>query len=561
MSAMAQDYVLHGDFVQFTGSARCKACQAKDLKCALQQSDEGCMACAGANQDCNFTRIVEITAVKPNLAWETLLHGGRKQEVVTMQTPAPSIVTSTTPFQAGTGYWQPRQGKMSEPTNKPASEAENDEEEILIRPDARNATPPETSRSGINPTDRNQLGDIPNLADQERQRELALSNAHVKSWLDEGLSDSMEHDPQRASMSSPKPFEGKEIGSESESQSESMRHPQSPSDIAFPNTGGGVLKEQSPTLKAHPWLESLRIPSLDNSVSQPATANEAMWWFAERANSIETASRSAVEGESSAVVDERHLGLLIKNLTLVGRQKILGQLQGSSRFENVDNTRAALWGLANSGSPQIRPYVISHTPQRHEKAGNDSVLEPSGSFTRQATSPSGSAREINPDAQKEQYEERPKDSEIEREKAPREDNMGHAKKRQRHEEATASVTTRLISVASLPQNSPGTKRNDEFVDSGIPDTSLPGYDKFKHEILRPYPRIMIFLLERLTQEQVRRYEKLRQLKDNHARMRQQAKCPSGTHCLDQDTYSRWVETALNPTMTNISQSPNHWTPL
>lgn len=567
-SAMAQDYVLHGDFVQFTGFARCKACQAKDLKCALQQSDEGCMACAGANRVCIFTRTVEVSAVKPTLVWETLLHGGRKEEVVALQTPAPSTATSTTPFHAGIENWQPRQAKMSEPTNEPTSVAEDDEEEISIKPDARTASPPETVRSGIDPRNRIQLADTPSLADQERQRELVLSNTHVRRWLDEGLSDSMEYDPQRAWIGS---VDAMDMGSGPDSQSEPMRRTQSPSDIAFPNTAGGVSNKQSPTLEAHPWLESLQIPSLENTVSQPATSNQAMWRFARRANSIETASRFASEGGSRGVVDEQHLGLLLRSLTFVGREKIIEQLQGSSRleagenggvFEKGDNRRASLGGLANSGSSQIRPYVIS----QHGKAGNDSVLEFSGSVTSQAASLSGSFKRTRRRMETDPFEERSKPPVIERGKAFREGNAGHVKELGMKAEAVASeptqlMSTQLVSIKPLPRNSPRIKRVNDIGESSSLYTGPLGYDDFKNEILRPYPRILGFLLERLTQEQVRRYEKLSQLKDNHARMRQQANCPSGTHCLDQADYSQWVETALNGTTTNVPQSPNHWTPL
>lgn len=559
---MAHDYVLHGDFVQFTGFARCKACQAKDLKCALQQSDEGCMACAGANRVCIFTRTVEISAVKPTLAWETLLHGGRKQEVVAMQTPVSSIATSTTAFYPGIECSQPRQARMSELTNEPASVAEDDKEKILIRGDARNATPPETYRSGIDPTDRNRLADIPSLADQERQRELALSKAHVKRWLDEGLSDSLEFDPERTWMGS---VDAMDIVSGPDTQSEPMRRTQSPSDIAFPNTGGGVSNKQSPTLEAHPWLESLQIPSLDNTVSQPATSNQAIWRFARRADSIETASHLAIEGDSSGMVDERHLGLLVRSLTFADRGKVLEQLQDSSRLERGDNSRAALWGLANSGYPQIRPYVINHASQRHENASKDSVPEPTSSFASRAPSFSGSTRVINPNAQEEQCEERSTQPVSERGKALGKDNIGHVKELDSDTEATASEPTRFVSINSLPPRPPKMRMkvdiNNEIREFKPLYTGLLGYDEFKTDILRPYPRILGFLLERLTQEQSRRYEKLSQLKDNHARMRQQSNCPAGIHCLDQDNYSQWAEIALNLTIMNVPQSPNNWTPL
>jgi len=406
--------------------------------------------------------------------------------------------------------------------------------------------------------DRNQLADVPSLADQERQRELALSNAHVRRWLDEGLSDSMGYDPQRAWVGS---VDAVDMGSGPDTQSEPMRRTQSPSDIAFPNTGGGNSNKQSPTLEAHPWLESLQIPSVENTVSQPTTSNQAIWRFARRANSIETASRLAIEGDSSGMVDEWHLGLLVRSLTIRGREKILEQLQGSSRFEKGDNTRASLWGLANSGSSQVLPHVINHTSSRHERAGNDSLLKSSGPFASQAASLSGPSRKIISKAQKEQFEERSKQPMIAIGNPLGQIEVGHVKEPKIEAEAPAPESSQLVTLGSLPQSSPRIKRINDIADSESLDTGPLGYDEFKNEILRPYPRILGFLLERLTQEQARRYEKLSQLKNNHARMREEAKCPSGPHCLDQETYSQWAEIALNPTTTNVPHSPNHWTPL
>ena len=67
-----EEVIIHGDFGRFLGAARCEACQARSLKCALQESDEGCMACAGAGRDCVFARTVTVTGPKAIFSWGSL---------------------------------------------------------------------------------------------------------------------------------------------------------------------------------------------------------------------------------------------------------------------------------------------------------------------------------------------------------------------------------------------------------------------------------------------------------------------------------------------------------
>ena len=84
-----------------------------------------------------------------------------------------------------------------------------------------------------------------------------------------------------------------------------------------------------------------------------------------------------------------------------------------------------------------------------------------------------------------------------------------------------------------------------------PTMSGLGRDDYRHEILSANPRIPEYLLERMTQEQLRRHDRLNQLIGNHSRLRQSGRCPSGSHCCDPKDYFRWFETAHTSTMSGL----------
>ena len=75
--------------------------------------------------------------------------------------------------------------------------------------------------------------------------------------------------------------------------------------------------------------------------------------------------------------------------------------------------------------------------------------------------------------------------------------------------------------------------------AGLPAPSLEG---FKANIREVYPRIAAYLVERIGQEQLRRYSKLVEYKIRHAQSKQLGYCKSGVHCADQGGTPTYLPT-------------------
>ena len=165
--------------------------------------------------------------------------------------------------------------------------------------------------------------EIPSLAEQERQREHSQRNAFVAHWLDRislespdgenehfqpaletqpspQESDSKEPLQDRPDMVSPERYNAKE-GDNSDNkpqiEAQSPGRPRSPSDMFLPRSSRAIFVDQPPNHDAFPWVEPLRLPSLVNTVAQPATSNQAIYSFARRDNDLETVSRYATESQ------------------------------------------------------------------------------------------------------------------------------------------------------------------------------------------------------------------------------------------------------------------------
>ena len=64
------------------------------------------------------------------------------------------------------------------------------------------------------------------------------------------------------------------------------------------------------------------------------------------------------------------------------------------------------------------------------------------------------------------------------------------------------------------------------------DLIIPTYDGFKRNVSDINPRLATYLVDRIGQEQLRRYKKLVEFKVKHAQARQLGNCVSGAHCFD-----------------------------
>ncbi|KAI4100070.1 MAG: hypothetical protein L6R37_005668 [Teloschistes peruensis] len=155
---MAEDIVIHGAFVQFNGIARCRSCQAHNLKCALQESDDGCMSCAGAGRQCIFIRTRIYEGPKRSFRWSTLLNKDSAQ--APMQPPPNGTMRSPTAILDRPP--QTRQAPISQIVNGLSPVSIKDESSVARKFLARSNSSPETeesrSRTGLDPTQRDKFG-------------------------------------------------------------------------------------------------------------------------------------------------------------------------------------------------------------------------------------------------------------------------------------------------------------------------------------------------------------------------------------------------------------------
>lgn len=372
---MAEEVIIHGDFVQFNGTVRCEACQAKNLKCALQQNDEGCMACAGANRDCIFSRTVVVSGPKSKFDWKTLLNRNQIPTGVAARTPASSVaftpkapLLETLPNEQSLDQQVKEFGAIDRVLPPPPRQRQS----FITSPYkflAHGTSPPETTdsrlRSGVDPAARQPLGEILSLTEQAREFELAKVNARVGQWLDQCLlgpfGDGYDQEPlEMPATGSSRATEVAENGSPKFSP---VMHLTERNEDVVPSEYGGISSiarsghpsaplpahnrkrpDQSPTLEAHPWVDLTVFPTLEKNIAQPVTSNDAIMRFSWRAKATEEASRCAVHGDH---VDIR------------GHQFLRAHTSHSRTSSNLESPVEASNKFANSRSMAFNNFVPS----------------------------------------------------------------------------------------------------------------------------------------------------------------------------------------------------------
>ena len=524
---MAEDVIIHGAFVQFNGDARCKACQAKDLKCALQQSDEGCMACAGANGECIFSRTITVSGPKSRFDWDTLLHRDRKQQVM-LQTPTPSVAVLPSPATDtsfhGVGFLNGASQNHSPARPSHVQSAKRHrlsfpKKQPIMLPQLNQNTfsPPETEyshlRTGIDPIGRQPLShiEISSLEEQAQQRQLAMNNARIEQWVVEA--DIRPLSPERSELSRGSktelddvPEPGTAIEASDIADSDGRKYPpqtiaeaghdrvQNPS-ATYAQPNGGSIQIRRPTFDAYPWRDGPRIKSANGTISQPDTANAAMMQF------MELAARNAPASASETCGDDDDSGIISQDDPVS-----VPRLRAKPLPEKALNTAKIPIEIDN------RP--ISNKPPLKSRA---------------TASPRQIRSAIPPQNRR---------SEIMFSQIP---------------VMNSAATTNPISVMKPSVDTQGTfrtilqQKDDKDVDTAskpekqeaMPSPEIDGadpYDTFESEIRTQNPRLPSFLLKRLAQEQSRRYKRLISFKVDHLRSVQRDGCPSGALCLKGKEY-------------------------
>lgn len=270
---MAEDVIIHGDFVQFNGAARCQACQGNNLRCALHQNDEGCIGCAGASRECLFTRSVTISGPKSKFDWNTLLNRNQIQIGVAARTPASSVAfTPRVPMLDYLPNEQPidQQAKHDVPVERflpqkrPTESLLNTPYRAMSQGTTSHKIEEPRPRSGVNPAQRQPLGEIMSLTQQTQELELVKTNARVGQWLEQcvpGSSLISEPDEvEEVHRNDVSPIIDSKLRREENEKANPSSEVSSASEIdraqhfsATSPMSGRVRPRHSPTLEAHPW--------------------------------------------------------------------------------------------------------------------------------------------------------------------------------------------------------------------------------------------------------------------------------------------------------------------
>ncbi|MCJ1466095.1 hypothetical protein MMC07_004714 [Pseudocyphellaria aurata] len=103
----------------------------------------------------------------------------------------------------------------------------------------------------------------------------------------------------------------------------------------------------------------------------------------------------------------------------------------------------------------------------------------------------------------------------------------------------AKVESRLPPPTSRPADPEDEDDDDAVEDKGVTidfsiraDPITPTLDGFKSNVRQLNPRLPVFMIERVAQEQLRRYKKLVDFKVKHIQAINLGKCSSGKHCID-----------------------------
>ena len=517
--ANAEDIMIHGDFVQFNGSARCEGCQAKDLKCALQKCDDVCMACAGASKDCIFSRVVIVSRPKSQFQWEDLLKKSDKSAPIAMQTPAPSSITATTtPIVENLPNGQPTISHMAKSNDvqvqhKPRQDAEGASQRRPIRLSTPSDTEESHSRSGIDPTRRKHLGEVLNFADQEWEHKLAQNSVRVHDWLIRA-SFGPGHLAEGDHKESPSHLAGgggggngaddESLESEEASEINGMDSPP-----AAPSTLIGTKNvADTRDMMAHPWIDDLRISSGEGKSSQPSTSNEAMVRYNQRAIDAETASRCSTFGErdESGFIEQDTLDYVVhakQSPRLAKRPTFPTMTRPPDPPSNSNSTLLSKQPVGRTSAHSTLDRIISPSPWKSQNQSKD--LYSQIPIMRAQT-------KIEP--------------------MP---NIPLSGMQQRYHHIS-------------PKSRSTTARNPSKAKSETPARpvlagDLADYDyPFEDEIKGDCPQIADYLLKRMSQEQSRRFKRLISFKIEHLKAVQHGRCPSGLLCLKDQNYDGRPET-------------------
>ena len=497
----------------------------------------------------------------------------------------------------------------------------------------------EVPRTGLDPEARLLVSDaeVPNFKEQEEHAQLALKKLDVEEWLErsEPSDDGVDAIPRKPS-SICKRQRARSAGAQSLSYANLVTFQATTVESNIPgpgvlinedsvddemdddeNEGASIDEEPLPTISGNPvnevpglakpgvydelpnqpplyraklWQDPLHGSSNPGIKMQPATANDAIMRFRERALDIETLSRAAtcgsrrrssesdleslfhrvsVDSKISDQARKESLGSLLQQAAarLVPKRSASNLRKGSDspkvqspklaqqpgRLSLPDQTLADQQGRKDSlGVPQASPTGMRRMSSLGKRPKSPRINTSSAvaamAFQTGALGAGGSVSATGPSS--------PTGWQKIRRGRSRSDLNGAGPLRQSTSATNlgiADLWTKqggppMPTLAAPPKNEESFNsfvdpedddEDDAMEDHGVkmdlsirPDSIIPTLDGFKANIRQLNPRLPPFMFDRIAQEQLRRFKKLMDFKIKHVQALSQRQCPSGKHCTE-----------------------------
>ena len=358
----------------------------------------------------------------------------------------------------------------------------------------------------------------------------------------------------------------------------------------FAALGGDEPRPQD----AYPWIDPIYFPSQEGATGQPETSNMAMMRFAKRAKDIETASRAATWGTHCRRLSDGDLQRVFGNGGLFSRLsiskdkekdkdkdewrlfketveqaalKLLPKRSNSTRRKQSEPAKHAPGEISSEGARKESLHKRKESLQslHDRKESLTASLKRIPSVTKKPKSPrlststSGLVAPVTniatlgangPVSPTGTHSPTSKWGALKHAR-------GRLSRHPSHEPADPSLTELwtqqggppLPTLSSAPKEKDISSRrlaedeedesdeisNERAVSMSLAprhDMIIPTFDGFKLNVRDVNPRLPVWLVERLGQEQLRRYKKLVEFKVKHAQAKQLNNCNSGLHCVD-----------------------------
>lgn len=313
--------------------------------------------------------------------------------------------------------------------------------------------------------------------------------------------------------------------------------------------------EQGPVVGANvrPWVDVPSQPSASSTRYQPQTSNAAMMRFRLRAKNVETASLAATVG--SRRLSESDLGSIraapgVIKVIEPDPKKHKERQRRPSFLENILPIRAPSNLLKRKGSIPV--------PQPEAEKAKEPVMEKPkrmGSWGRPKsprldTSVANHGRDIGPPSSTglsatsgTWYQGAKAAIKRSRSRSDLGKSPGLAELMTQHGgppmPMLASPLAETEATKLSPQPSPAGDDDDDDAQEAVTmdlkvrsDPIIPTYEGFKTHARQLNPRLTDYMVERITQEQMRRYKRLLEFRVKHLNAVKNRNCASGKFCTD-----------------------------